>query len=644
MTSPVKIIYFKGKDEKSFLDKKLSAFQIFETSNYTNFLELYISDTYTAIIITDEIFFSLNENEKRFLTEKISIHKIFITQNKDRIKFPDNFHIFTSDEKLEELFYNFNEQFSKFGGEESVNEIFKIIVNNSPNAIIVLLNGKVIIANTQSRNILRTESVNELSEKNIVDHFSEEHRDVIKNILSNVNELIFEGKKIETKWKTNNGELIDIEITFKTSLLKGNEIKLFYIKDISDFKKRQKVDDIVLEILQKSNTSISSNDLFQIIHSALENLMPVKNFFIALLNSENEEISFPYYVDEFDNKPSTRKLSNGFTEFILNIGESVVVNERKIEKLISDNVIQIIGTKPKVFLGVPLKINGKSIGVLAVQDYDNPEAYGKNEKEALEIVAFPISRVIERKITEDERKNYISELTKLNSTKDKLFSIISHDLRSPFNSILGFVEILKEEFDTLEKEEAEYYINLLHQSSNQVFQLVTNLLQFSRFQLGKINIEKVEFNIKSLVDEIYEVLQGNIIKKDLKFYVNGNEDLSIYADREMMHSVIQNLISNSIKFTEKGGKIEICFCENNGNIELKIADTGIGIPNNIKNNLFQLENVQSSPGTEKEPGTGLGLVLVKEFVEANGGSIYIESETNKGTTFKLIFPKKQNPN
>lgn len=642
MTNPVKIIYFKGETETSFLNKKLSAFQIFEISNYTNFLELYISDTYTAIIITDYIFSSLNENELKFLLEKISIHKIIITDNKENKKFPENFHVFSETEKLEKLFYNFNEQFSNLGGEDTVNEIFKIIFNNSPNAIIVLLNGKVIIVNTQSRKILQTESVDELSEENIIEHFSEEHRPVIQKLLSNFNELIYEGKKIETKWKNNSGELIDIEITFKTSTLKGKKLKLFYIKDISDFKKKQKIDDIVHDILQKSNTSISSNDLFQIIHSALENLMPVKNFFIALINSEKEEISFPYYVDEFDNKPSTRKLSNGFTEFILNIGESVVVNERKIEKLIDENVIQVIGTKPKVFLGVPLKINGKSIGVLAVQDYNNPEAYGKNEKEALEIVAFPISRVIERKITEDERKNYISELTKLNSTKDKLFSIISHDLRSPFNSILGFAEILKEEFNTLDKQEAEYYINLLHQSSFQVFQLVTNLLQFSRFQLGKIKIEKEEFNIKTLIDEIYEVLQGNIIKKELKFTIKGEESLSLFADREMMYSVIQNLISNAIKFTERAGVINISYFASNCHLEIKISDTGLGIPEEIKNNLFKLESIQSSPGTEKEPGTGLGLLLVKEFVEANGGSMSVESKLNKGTTFKLIFPLNSN--
>lgn len=636
----VNIIYFKKEEEKGFLNTNLPAFLFFEITSYIKLLELLHTNTFTAIIITEKIYNQLSENEKFFISNKIPITKIILTASSELKKtYPENFLVFKANEKLEDVFYNYNEITLSGEIDYDINELFNGIFNKSPNAILVFAREKIIITNEKAIALLKVDSIENLSISNFINFIHPEDRNLFLESISDKEYLLKNGKNIELNWLTNSGEKLIIEIEIKATELKGNHFLIFFIKDITEIKKRNLIDDTIQNILHKSNTAISSNDLFEIIHSSLMNLMPVKNFFIALYDKIKEEIIFPYYVDEFDSNPKTRKLGNGFSEYILRNGEPIIVNEKSIEQLIIDNEIQVIGTKPKVFLGVPLKINGNSIGVLAVQDYENENAYSKNEKEALEIIAFPISRTIERKINEEERKSYINELTLLNTSKDKLFSIISHDLRSPFNSILGFVEILKSEFDDLDKEEALSYINLLDQATNQLYQLLTNLLQFSRFQLGKVKVNKQKINIKSIILNTIELLQGNILRKELSITSSGDENIYVFADHELLHSAIQNIISNSIKFTKRKGSIKICWEKVDKNISIKIVDDGIGMSDEIKKTLFKSENIISTPGTENEPGTGLGLTLVKEFIEANNGTLSIESCLNEGTIFIITLPE-----
>ena len=288
------------------------------------------------------------------------------------------------------------------------------------------------------------------------------------------------------------------------------------------------------------------------------------------------------------------------------------------------------------------QIQDNIIGVMVVQDYEDENTYGRKEKEILELISYPISRAVERKLLEGEREDLISKLKKLNESKDSLFSLISHDLRSPFNSLLGFSEILATEYDTLSREEIKEYLNVIYDTSKNLYGMTNNLLQFSRFQMGRIDFSPAQLDIKVMLTRALQLLRGNTIKKQINVISSVSDDIKVFADEDMLNSILQNLISNAVKFTPKGGDIYVSTNKvtgpNNKNmLQVVIRDTGVGLNNELIGQRFK-EHVQSTPGTEKEYGSGLGLLLVKEFVEKNGGKINVKSVLNEGSTFFFTLP------
>ena len=258
------------------------------------------------------------------------------------------------------------------------------------------------------------------------------------------------------------------------------------------------------------------------------------------------------------------------------------------------------------------------------------------------MISYPTSRAIERKLLEREREDLISKLKKLNETKDSLFSLISHDLRSPFNSLLGFSEILATEYETLTREEIKEYLNVIYDTSKNLYGMTNNLLQFSRFQMGRVDFNSAELDIKAMLNHSLKLLRGNTIKKRINVISSVPNGIKVRADEDMLNSILQNLISNAVKFTPKGGDIYISVNKLTGSnninmLQVLIRDTGVGLNNELIGQLFK-EHVQSSPGTDKEYGSGLGLLLVKEFVEKNGGEINVKSVLNEGSTFSFTLP------
>lgn len=234
------------------------------------------------------------------------------------------------------------------------------------------------------------------------------------------------------------------------------------------------------------------------------------------------------------------------------------------------------------------------------------------------------------------------ELQKLNASKDKFFSIIAHDLRNPFNSLLGFSEMLKNDTDTLSEEDKKEYINLLYESSRHILNLVNNLLEWAGLQAGKMDFVPVRLNLKNEVQEIINLLKGNAIKKNISLFQSINDNIQIRADKRMLHSIILNLVSNAIKFSHPGGIVSISADENETKTTIYISDKGVGMNSTILDNLFKIDHTSSLKGTHDETGTGLGLILCKEMIDLHKGNITVESELGKGTTFKIEFPKNNN--
>lgn len=402
--------------------------------------------------------------------------------------------------------------------------------------------------------------------------------------------------------------------------------------------------EVIIRILEHANRVENLSELFEHIHNALNDLFIVKNLYVALYNKSENMIYFPYFKDEIDKNAPPKRFGKGLTEYVLRTGKPQLIDKKTDEQLIQQGEVDLLGSQMAIWLGVPLKIDNDVIGVLVVQDYHDPYALTENELKILEIISYPVAGAIRRKQIDQEKNKLIEQLKEMNLSKDKLFSIISHDLRSPFNTLLGFSEILNTEYDTLTNEEKKEYLRVIYDSSKNLYEMTNNLLVFSRFQMGKIEVSPESVKVADIITFCINSLKANILKKDVTVIKDIPEDASILADKEMIKSVIHNLIGNAIKFSNQGGKIVLSASEisNQENlfpsVEIQIKDYGVGISSQNLEKINRYE-MFTTPGTDREFGTGLGLIIAREFIQKNGGGFEIRSRLNKGTTVFIRLPK-----
>ncbi len=236
-------------------------------------------------------------------------------------------------------------------------------------------------------------------------------------------------------------------------------------------------------------------------------------------------------------------------------------------------------------------------------------------------------------------ENQKLELTQLTRQKDKFYSIIAHDLRSPFNSILGFSEILTEELGEIHNPRLYKMAENLNQSAIKVFQLLENLLQWCQLQENILNTEPANISLSTLIKNILPAMQDIAARKEIKINSDLGDSLYVYADKRMLSSVLTNLLWNALKFTPKKGSIQISATRISDNMTaIQVKDSGIGMCAKMVGNLFEFHASNNRPGIEGEPSSGLGLMICKEFTEQNGGRISVESEEGKGSIFTVTVP------
>ena len=258
------------------------------------------------------------------------------------------------------------------------------------------------------------------------------------------------------------------------------------------------------------------------------------------------------------------------------------------------------------------------------------------------IGTFAIFRdITDRKLAEEEIKRKNEELQLVNAEKDKFFSIIAHDLRSPFNSFLGLTQIMSEQLPAMTLEQIQKIADSMRKSANNLYSLLENLLEWSLLQRGVTTSSPMTFQLMPKLSESLSSISELASKKEIGIDNNIPENLTVYADEKMFESIIRNLSSNAVKFTPKGGKISFTAKPTSDDwIEISIQDTGIGMSQEVVKNLFKLDADTSRKGTNNEPSTGLGLIICKEFVEKHGGKLWVESEEGKGSTFYFVLPAK----
>ncbi len=230
-------------------------------------------------------------------------------------------------------------------------------------------------------------------------------------------------------------------------------------------------------------------------------------------------------------------------------------------------------------------------------------------------------------------------LSELNATKDKFFSIIAHDLKNPISNFRDLTKVLVENFGSLSDSDKVEYLTMMNKSSERLFSLLENLLEWSRSQRGLIQFSPIQLDLNYIIDNIISLMTPLAQKKEISLVKNINSNINIVADVNMLNTVIRNIVSNSIKFTETNGNITVGAKNFDNYIEVFIEDSGIGIsPENISK-LFHIDSNISTLGTSNEKGTGIGLILCKEFIEKHNGKIWVESEVGKGTKFTFVIPK-----
>lgn len=240
----------------------------------------------------------------------------------------------------------------------------------------------------------------------------------------------------------------------------------------------------------------------------------------------------------------------------------------------------------------------------------------------------------------DELKFKNKELIRLVDSKNMFFSIIAHDLKNPFSIIIGYAELLKKKYQTLTDDKKSKYIEIIETTSVKTHNLLENLLNWSRTQSGTMHIEPDMFIINDVINEIIDLYSENLNSKSLEIEFSPEFLYEVYADREMISTVIRNLVSNAIKFSYKNNKITITLFESNDSVQCKIRDYGVGIENERLKYIFNIDYHLSTKGTDGELGSGLGLILCKIFMEKNKGILYTESKPNFGSCFSIVLPNQ----
>jgi signal transduction histidine kinase len=265
------------------------------------------------------------------------------------------------------------------------------------------------------------------------------------------------------------------------------------------------------------------------------------------------------------------------------------------------------------------------------------------------VIHFKRKKALELNQLIDDRTSQlqmaVDELKSVNQNKDEFISILSHDLKAPFNSMKGLSNLLHRNYNSIEEEERRAYIKHIDNGIDKSFHLLENLLEWSRAQQGKIAFKPEAIDLRSVLEEVKQINELALTTKSISLKFDLPDECKFFADRNMLSTILRNLINNAIKFTPEEGRIIVHGCsEEEINYKkyatITVIDSGIGMDESMAKNLFNIEKDYSRKGTSGESGTGLGLKVCKKFMDMHNGIIDVESDTGLGTSIKLYFPKE----
>ena len=489
--------------------------------------------------------------------------------------------------------------------------VHKSLFTASQDGIAVELDGKLLLANDSFAKIFQYKDALEIQSKNILELVSKADVSRVKEYLISKKSGLKAQERIEFLAKKKDGSTFFSE--FSAASFKQNE-KIYLVLLAMDVTERKRTQKVLRESEQKYRSITENIDDF------LYTFERSGDFFKPLFFTTAVQKVTGYTQDEF--------LSD--SRFLLKIIHPDDFHDVKRK-------LKILWEKSTDAAGeIELRIINKEGNVVWVRNKLNMVRDSENK---IQKIYGLVSDITFNKRAEEELKESAANLKKLNEAKDRFLSIISHDLRTPFSSILGFTDLLIDD-DTLSEIEKKQYISYIQDSSKSMLALVNSLLDWTRLQTGRIKFEPEKINAQELINSSISTVSGNAVKKGVKIQNLVEENHNLFVDKSLALQVFNNLLSNAVKFTKRGDSITISAKPSSALrfMQFSIKDTGRGIKPDNLNKLFNIETKFSSEGTAGEKGSGLGLSLVKEIILKHGGTIDVKSEYEKGSEFIFSLP------
>jgi PAS domain S-box-containing protein len=493
--------------------------------------------------------------------------------------------------------------------------LIRSVFEASLDGIALLSKKKFVLVNDSFVKMFGYTSASEILSEDPLDLIHEKDLERIVGYIDNCEEGKNSQERYEFTGRRRDNTILELENSVSTYQTEDENFTVWVLRNITEEKKIQKA----LQISEERYRSISEN-INQCIWTA---------------ERVNGDLQVVFY------SPALKKIT-GYS------GSDFLIDTELWQKIIHPDDIdefnkkmdKLYGDITKSFDTFEYRIIDTQGNVISIE---NKITLARGMRGEIEKVFGIISDVSIAKRAEEELKKSAKDLKELNDAKDRFISIVSHDLRTPFTSILGFTDFLLTEKD-LEEDKRDEYISFIRESAKSMLNMVNSLLDWTRLQTGRIKFEPDRINSKVIVDKVIQVLSGAALQKNISIVSELDKDFFIHADESLLFQVFNNLISNAIKFTKQNGTIRIIAKADveKRQAQFSVKDDGVGIMPEDKQKLFKVDSKYTTPGTAGERGSGLGLSLVNEIVQKHGGQIWVESEYGHGSEFIFTIPVASN--